>query len=137
MTQGLRKNRSSEMNVTPLIDVLLVLLIIFMVLPHNVGERAEIPQAKTDPTPPRPDGPIVVIQLRDNGFRNAPSLTIDHDPVSWDSLENKLRDIYRRRIERVMLLRGDPQIDFQYVAEVVDMAHHAGVDHVGLLDASE
>jgi biopolymer transport protein ExbD len=125
------------MNVTPLIDVLLVLLIIFMVLPLNFGEVAEIPQAKNDATFLPPDGSVVVIQLGDNGFGHAPTLTINHDPVSWDSLENKLQDIYRRRIQRVMFLRGDPEIDFQYVAQVVDMAHHAGVDHVGLLGASE
>jgi len=125
------KTSNSEMNVTPLIDVLLVLLIIFMVLPHHFGERAEIPQAQTNEPAPTPEP--VVIQLGDNGFGNAPTLKINHDQVGWEALEIRMRDIFENRLERIAFLKGDPEIDFQYVAEVIDMAHHAGVDHVGLL----
>ena len=129
------KTSNSEMNVTPLIDVLLVLLIIFMVLPHHFGERAELPQAqKVEPAPtPEP----VVIELGDKGFGNAPTLRINHDQVGWEALEIRLRDIFENRLERIAFVKGDPEIDFQYVAEVIDMAHHAGVDHVGLLGARD
>jgi len=129
------KTSNSEMNVTPLIDVLLVLLIIFMVLPHHFGERAELPQAqKVEPAPnPEP----VVIELGDKGFGNAPTLSINHDQVGWEALEIRLRDIFENRLERIAFVKGDPEIDFQYVAEVIDMAHHAGVDHVGLLGARD
>ena len=130
------KDTSSDINVTPLIDVLLVLLIIFMVLPHHFGERAEIPQTKTDQTIPGPE-PAIVIELGDNGLGNAPLIRINHDPIAWDSLESKLHDIYGTRMEKVAFLKGDPEIDFQYVAEVLDRAHHAGVDHVGLLGAKD
>jgi len=129
------KTSNSEINVTPLIDVLLVLLIIFMVLPHHFGERAELPQAWTNE--PAPNPAPVVIQLRDNGFGNAPTLKINHDQVGWEALEIRLRDIFENRLERVAFLKGDPEIDFQYVAEVIDLAHHAGVDHVGLLGAKD
>ena len=75
------KTSTSEINVTPLIDVLLVLLIVFMVLPHHFGERAELPQARTNEPAPNPEP--VVIQLGDNGFGNAPTLKINHDQVGW------------------------------------------------------
>jgi len=136
MLSGSNQTRSSEMNVTPLIDVLLVLLIIFMVLPHHFGEKADIPQSRVVDLPMDPE-PAVVIHLGDNGFGNVPMIEINHDPIAWDSLESKLQDIYGKRMERVAFLKGDPEIDFQYVAQVLDMAHHAGVDHVGLLGAND
>jgi len=129
------KTSKSEMNVTPLIDVLLVLLIIFMVLPHHFGEWAELPQARKNEPVPNPEP--VVIQLGDDGLGKAPTLKINHDQVAWEALENKLRHIFENRLERVAFLKGDPEIDFRYVAEAIDMAHHAGVDRVGLLGASE
>jgi biopolymer transport protein ExbD len=78
-----------------------------------------------------------VIELGDNGFGNAPTLKINRDQAGWATLEIRLRDIFESRLERVAFLKGDPEIDFQYVAEVIDMAHHAGVDHVGLLGARD
>lgn len=129
------KSANSEMNVTPLIDVLLVLLIIFMVLPHHFGERVEVPQTKEIVPIPYPEP--VVIQLSENGIDNTPTLHINHDTVAWDSLETRLQSIYAGRIDRAAFLKGDPEIDFRYVVQVVDMAHHAGVDQIGLLGAND
>jgi biopolymer transport protein TolR len=125
------KHLGSEMNVTPLIDVLLVLLIIFMVLVHNRGEQVEIPQ----PSPIQVSGPepVVVLQLTDAGEGRSPAVTIDRKEVAWDKLDSSLREIYEKRKEKAVYLKGDPGIDFQYVAEAVDIAHHAGVDRVGLM----
>jgi biopolymer transport protein TolR len=135
---GSRNSLSSEINVTPMIDVLLVLLIIFMVvLPHHFwGERAEIPVPadRVDTTPPEP---AIVIQLRDRGARSAPMLTVNQQEVAWDALEHKLREIYINRMDKAAFLKGDPEIDFQYVADALDTAHHAGVDRVGLLGAKD
>jgi len=133
ITLGGRGIASSEINVTPLIDVLLVLLIIFMVLPHpSKGETAEIPRPPDKEAVTPPDAAIV-IQLKDAGPSQRPTLKINDENVPWESLEGKLQEIYLRRIEKVAFLKGDPEIDFQFVGEVVDMTHHAGVTHVGLM----
>ena len=134
MTSGARRSLASEMNVTPLIDVLLVLLIIFMVvLPeHRRGEQTDIPQPTPDHVVQDPDAPIV-IQLHDTGDGKRPDLKINQQEVTWDALEAKLQAIYRQRSEKVAFLKGDPEIDFEYVAEAVDITHRAGAERVGLM----
>lgn len=130
---------SAEMNVTPLIDVLLVLLIIFMVvLPHhNLGEKADIPQPSTkDRTVPPPEATIV-IQLQDTGEGRQPTLKINQQEVSWDDLGSRLRKIFDGRSEKVAFLKGDPELDFEYVAQAIDITHNAGVERVGLLGWKE
>ena len=133
MILGGRGGVSSEINVTSLIDVLLVLLIIFMVLPHpSLGERAEIPLKATDSDPRPPEKPVI-IHIQDTSAGQRPSVKVNEEEVGWESLEAYLQKLYLRRIDKVAFLKGDPEIDFQYVAEVVDATHHAGVTHVGLL----
>jgi biopolymer transport protein ExbD len=138
MMNGSRSGLSSEINVTPMIDVLLVLLIIFMViLPHHFwGERADIP-IPTDQVKPLPDETAIVIQLHDRGPHSQPSLTINQQEVAWPDLDTKLRAIFAHRVQQVAFFKGDPEIDFQYVADALDTAHHAGVDRVGLLGAKD
>lgn len=129
-----RNGTLSEMNVTPLIDVLLVLLIIFMVVvpSRNLGEKAEVSLPdKRQKIPPAPD--LVVIQLHDLGDGKRPQLTINQQSVAWDGLEPRLQSIYRDRPEKVAFLKGDPEIAFQYVAEAVDLVHRGGAVRVGLL----
>jgi biopolymer transport protein ExbD len=132
MTLGNRGRVSSEINVTPMIDVLLVLLVIFMVLPHRTfGESAEIPlEAKSNA--PQPEKPIV-IQLQQTAENQRPDLKINAEKVAWEDLGSRLEKIYSSHADKVAFLKGDPEIPFQYVADVVDTAHHAGVEHVGLM----
>jgi biopolymer transport protein ExbD len=137
MTLESRKGVSSEMNVTPLIDVLLVLLIIFMVLlpRHYFGENADIPQQTSE----RPTGPeaTVVIEMIDLGENQRPLLKINQEQVAWEQLEKRLHDVYQLRMEKVAFLKGDPEIHFENVAEVLDITHRAGVDRVGLMDTDQ
>jgi biopolymer transport protein ExbD len=107
-----------------------------MVLPHSLGEKVEIPQPSPEIGLPNPEAAIV-IQLHDAGNSNPPALTINKEKVAADALEKRLREIFRIRTERVAFVKGDPEIDFQYVAEVVDIAHHAGTDRVGLMGTKE
>jgi len=134
MMAGARNARSCEINVTPLIDVLLVLLIIFMVvLPeHHFGEKTLVPQPNTENVKPQPETPIV-IQLKDVGESKRPDLKINQEAVAWDALEARLRAVYELRQDRVAFVKGDPEVDFEYIAEAIDITHHAGADRIGLM----
>ncbi|MGZ4830619.1 MAG: ExbD/TolR family protein [Candidatus Angelobacter sp.] len=134
MMVGARSTHSCEINVTPLIDVLLVLLIIFMVIlpEHKWGEKTLVPQPSIESKEAKPETPIV-IQLKDVGESKRPILKINQEEVSWDGLEARLRDAYKLRVDRVAFVKGDPEVDFEYVAEAVDITHHAGADRIGLM----
>jgi biopolymer transport protein TolR len=116
---------SSDINVTPLIDVLLVLLIIFMVIVPVVPKGL-------DETPQPPDPRTIVISvLHTNGSQVA--YKINQDDVAHGDLLAKLTSIYANRAERIMFIKGDDDVNFAQVADVIDIGHAAGVDHVGLI----
>jgi biopolymer transport protein TolR len=119
----------ANINMTPLIDVLLVLLIIFMViLPHqSVGLPAAAPHPAEGESPN--DGPIV-ISVNPDG-----SLAINQEPVPLDRLEARLREIFARRSDRVVFVRGHRELEFRSVARVIDIARGAGIINDGLMEA--
>ena len=132
-----------QMNVTPLIDVLLVLIIIFMVVvieQRPTGLQAEIPQQPnpTGSTIPPPNRTIV-IQIHhpkpgaDRSQAEHPQVMVNEEAVEWDRLRERLRDIFAIRVERIAYVEADDDIDFQEVADVIAIARIAGVDRVGLL----
>jgi len=125
---------SSEINVTPLIDVLLVLLIIFMVIvpvtPKGVGAQIPQPPKHNSPVDP-PDTVVVVSVLRTGGTQVA--YKINQDDVSRDDLLARLSAIYQNRAERTMFVKGDEDVNFAQVADVIDIGHSAGVEQVGLI----
>jgi biopolymer transport protein TolR len=127
---GSNRGIVSEMNVVPLIDVLLVLLVIFMIIPHHqTGLRADLPQpAPPNSAPPQIEPDVIVIQILDGG-----SLKINQQPVAWDSLRSRLNEIFSRRADRTAFVSGDSGVEFQVVAKVIDVMDAAGISSVGLL----
>ena len=135
MTTGGGGGYSSDINVTPMIDILLVLLIIFMVIVPTVphGLDALVPQPPKNPQqqPPQNDRTIVVQVLYHPGA--APTYKINETEVAKADLLPKLTEIYANRAERVMFVKGEDDLDFRYIAEVVDIGRAANVDHIGLM----
>jgi len=123
----------ADINMTPMIDVLLVLIIIFMVITPLTpkGLEALVPQ----PPPPnqqpnQSDQRTVVISINADH-----SMLINQETVTEDNLGKRLEDIFKTRAERVVFVKGDPSIEFSWVAKAIDAAHGAGIDKVGLMTA--
>ena len=126
----------AEMNVTPMIDVLLVLIIVFMVVVsssfQSKGLEAQIPQPATK-LERSANSHTIVIELTSTGKDNPPEVKINNENVPWPELEARLSKIFLQRNERVAFVKGDDDVAFRYVAEAISMAKSSGVERVGLL----
>ncbi len=121
-----------DVNVTPMIDILLVLLIIFMVITPVVprGLSAKLPHQSSNLNP-APEAPIVVEIVKDrNGL---PSYRINRQEVSVEQLESRLSAIFSTRADKVMFVKGGDDLDFSTIAAVMDMGKAAGADRIGLM----
>jgi len=124
-----RRGAMAEMNVVPLIDILLVLLIIFMVISPHVpaGLPAVLPARTPEADQLRREDLVVVRVLADG------SLRIDSDAVPWQDFHGRLEDIFKTRASRVAFVQGESSLEFAVVARAVDIMRGAGVTTVGLM----
>ncbi len=128
---GPGKGPKADINMTPMIDVLLVLIIIFMVITPLTpkGLEALVPQPPPPGKPPsQADNRTVVIVINKDK-----TMMINQEPTTEQNLGSRLEEIFKTRAERVVFVKGDADLEFQYVARAIDIAHGAGIDKVGLM----
>ncbi len=134
MAVGKKKGVISDMNIVPLIDVLLVLLIIFMVITPLTpkGLEALVPQPPPPGAQADPDlqAKTVVVQVGVGG-----TLKINQEDSSWTALGPRLEEIFKTRAERIAFIKGEDAVLFQDVARAIDIMRESGIEKVGLMTA--
>lgn len=129
----------SDINVTPMVDVMLVVLIIFMVItpltPKGLDAQVPLPPPPNQKQQPQPNDRTIVVQVLKSPNGGQPLLKINQEDAGWDNLQTRLTAIFAARAEKVMFVKGDTDLNFADVAQVIDIAHASGVDKVGLITA--
>jgi biopolymer transport protein TolR len=130
MDIGAKGSSMATMNVVPLIDILLVLIIIFMVITPltSKGLTAVIPQPKTDTPNQGPIAKTIVVRIFDTG-----KLKINEEDATWDSLSVRLSDVFKERAEKVAFVQSEDDVRFLEVADAIDIMRSSGIEKVGLI----
>ena len=134
------KGTMAEPNIIPLIDILLVLIIIFMVINPTApkGLDATVPQPNPNPQQQQDDlqKKTVVVQVVCNDPRClSPTLKINEEVHTWDSLGPRIEEIFKQRAEKIAFVKGDQGVMFSEVARAIDIMRNSGVAKVGLITA--
>jgi biopolymer transport protein ExbD len=126
----LTRNQKAQINVTPMIDVLLVLIIIFLVITpqKQVGLKALVPQSAADDAQPQPPSQDIVITVRSDR-----TVQLNQEPIEMRNLQERLVRLFGNAADHVVFVRGDRTLDFQYVAEIIDIARGAGLNRIALM----
>ena len=131
MAVGGGKGAKADINMTPMIDVLLVLIIIFMVItpltPKGLETLVPQPANPNQPQNQSDTRTVVIVINKDK------SMMINQEATDDQKLGPRLEEIFKTRAERVVFVKGDPDLEYQYVAKAIDIAHGAGIDKVGLM----
>ena len=130
--RGAKRTIQSQINITPLIDVLLVLIVIFMVITPVTSKGLDTAIPRKAPTSAatlaKPQDSLVVIVERDG------AITLNHHSLnSMSELASRLQDIFRTRNDRTIFVQGAESLDFEVIAHVIDTAVGSGASRVGLL----
>jgi biopolymer transport protein TolR len=96
------------------------------------GLDALVPQPPKTPQTQQPNDRTIVVQII-GGASGVPSFKINQDDVAQNQLRTRLDEIFAPRAEKVMFVKGDPNLNFSSVAQVIDIGHAVGVDHIGLI----
>lgn len=131
---GSKGGAKSEINVTPLIDIVLVLLIIFMVLTPSMLKEltANVPQKAPDNQPPPPPGSTILLEYTANR-----EIMINQEPVAWEALADKVADHLKAAKDKVVFFKIEDDANYGEVVKLMDTARGAGAKTLGIVTKEE